>query len=79
MENGHREPRLTLLTALADHFGVEVEDLVHYALPFDPLSRPLHPLLVAPRLRLIFEFRRRALEERFGSPSAAVDGPPPRP
>lgn len=28
VENGHREPRLTLLTALADHFGVEVEDLL---------------------------------------------------
>lgn len=28
VENGHREPRLTLLTALAGAFGVEVEDLL---------------------------------------------------
>lgn len=59
--------------------GVEVEDIVHYALPLDPLSRPSHRLLVAPRLSTIFEFRRRALEERFGEPSPAVDAPAPRP
>jgi len=56
--------------------GTEVEDLVHYALPLDPLSRVAHATVVAPRLESIFEFRRRALAERFGTPGGpgAVDG-----
>jgi ligand-binding SRPBCC domain-containing protein len=54
--------------------GTEVRDLVHYALPFDPLSRPLHDLLVRPRLRDIFRFRREILRDRFGAapPGAAA-------
>jgi ligand-binding SRPBCC domain-containing protein len=45
--------------------GVEVTDLVHYALPFDPLSRPLQPL-VQRRLELIFSYRAEALRQRLG-------------
>lgn len=45
--------------------GVEVTDLVHYALPLDPLSRPMH-FLVERRLDEIFNYRRRALTEQFG-------------
>lgn len=56
--------------------GVEVEDLVHYALPLDPLSRPAHPLLVAPRLDRIFRFRREALARLFpGRVDPAPTGP----
>ena len=58
--------------------GVEVEDLVHYALPLDPLSRPLHDLFVLPRLAEVFTYRWRVLTERFGTAPGVPDaGPPP--
>ena len=47
--------------------GVEMEDLVHYALPFGPVGRMAHALTVRRRLKAIFAFRREALEERFGT------------
>ncbi|MFW5730582.1 MAG: SRPBCC family protein [Desulfonatronovibrionaceae bacterium] len=40
-------------------------DTVHYALPYDPFSRPLHAFLVKPRLKQIFAFRQAALKEIF--------------
>lgn len=46
--------------------GTEVEDVVHYALPADPASRPLASLLVGRRLDDIFGYRRRVLADRFG-------------
>jgi len=46
--------------------GTEVEDLVHYALPGDPVSRPFAYRLAGRRLDDIFAFRRRILAERFG-------------
>ncbi|HEX2188242.1 MAG TPA: SRPBCC family protein [Longimicrobiaceae bacterium] len=45
--------------------GVEVRDLVHYALPLGPVSAPVRRWMVAPRLREIFEFRRQTLEATF--------------
>lgn len=48
--------------------GVRMLDRVHYALPAHPFSVPAHGLLVRPKLRAIFDFRRRFLEERFGPP-----------
>jgi ligand-binding SRPBCC domain-containing protein len=47
--------------------GVEIFDLVHYALPFSPLGNFFQPWMVGPRLEKIFSFRRQALEERFGA------------
>jgi ligand-binding SRPBCC domain-containing protein len=44
--------------------GVEVEDIVHYALPLGWLG-PCVNRAVAPRLREIFDYRRRALEDLF--------------
>ena len=44
--------------------GTAVRDIVHYALP--KRARPIHPFLVGPRLQLIFDHRRRVLEETFG-------------
>ena len=52
--------------------GVEMIDLVHYALPFGVLGRGVHRLSVAPRLREIFDFRREWLEKFWGK-SAADD------
>ncbi|HEX8242865.1 MAG TPA: SRPBCC family protein [Longimicrobium sp.] len=44
--------------------GVEMRDLVHYALA--PGGGAVRRFLVAPRLRQIFAWRRRVLEETFG-------------
>jgi ligand-binding SRPBCC domain-containing protein len=53
-----------LFTAVAT--GVEVQDVVEYALPFGRLGDVVNALVVAPRLRRIFDYRQRALERRFG-------------
>ncbi len=44
--------------------GVAMRDIVHYALP--KRARPVHPFLIGPRLQLIFDHRRRVLEDMFG-------------
>jgi ligand-binding SRPBCC domain-containing protein len=46
--------------------GVEMTDIVHYALPWDPLSRPFLPL-VRQKLDDIFAFRTKKAEELWGS------------
>lgn len=46
--------------------GVELEDLIHYALPFGWLGQGVNALLVRRQLDEIFAFRRQALVERFG-------------
>ena len=51
--------------------GVEIGDIVHYALPLGPLGDVLNRLLVADRVRAIFEYRREVLERRFGRVGAA--------
>jgi hypothetical protein len=45
--------------------GVEVRDLVHYLLPHDQLAWLINRLIVAPRLKSIFDFRRSALQFFF--------------
>ena len=52
--------------------GVEVEDLVHYALPLGPAGSIINRFLVAPRLHQIFAFRRRVLAEKFGELAAKI-------
>jgi ligand-binding SRPBCC domain-containing protein len=47
--------------------GVEVSDRVEYALPFGPLGDLVHALVVRRQLNAIFAFRRRAMEEMFGT------------
>jgi ligand-binding SRPBCC domain-containing protein len=46
--------------------GVEMEDLVHYKLPFGILGRFVHPFLVKPKLKEIFDYRENKLKELFG-------------
>jgi len=46
--------------------GVEMEDIVHYKLPFGILGRLVHPFLVKPKLKEIFEFREKKLTTLFG-------------
>jgi ligand-binding SRPBCC domain-containing protein len=46
--------------------GVEMEDLLHYKLPFGFLGELAHPLLVKPKLDEIFEYRKNKLIDLFG-------------
>jgi len=46
--------------------GVEMIDIVDYKLPLGFLGRIAHPLLVAPKLNEIFEYRKNALTALFG-------------
>jgi ligand-binding SRPBCC domain-containing protein len=45
--------------------GIEVYDLVHYLLLHDQLAGLINRLIVAPRLRRIFDYRSAALKELF--------------
>jgi len=49
--------------------GVEMHDLVHYLLPHMQFSRLVNRWIVAPRLKQIFEYRRKALCELFPASS----------
>lgn len=46
--------------------GMEMEDIVHYKLPFGFLGKLFHPLMVKPKLNEIFNFRRQKLTSLFG-------------
>jgi len=46
--------------------GVEMIDIIDYKIPFGFLGRIAHPLLVAPKLKEIFEYRKNALVALFG-------------
>jgi len=46
--------------------GVEMEDLLHYKLPFGILGQFVHPFLVQPKLDEIFEYRNMKLVELSG-------------
>ncbi len=46
--------------------GVRCDDIVTYALPMGSVGAMMQPFLVAPRLKEIFDFRRKVLIERFG-------------
>jgi len=46
--------------------GVEMIDIIDYKIPFGFLGRTAHPLLVAPKLKEIFEYRKNALVALFG-------------
>lgn len=47
--------------------GVLVEDKVSYSLPFGFLGKLAHAIFVKKQLKTIFNFRRKKLEELFGS------------
>lgn len=47
--------------------GVEMEDIIHYKIPFGILGQLMHPMVVAPKLNEIFEYRTKKLNELFGS------------
>lgn len=47
--------------------GIEMEDIVHYALPLDPVSRIFHSLFIRSKLNGIFNYRYNKLIELFGT------------
>lgn len=54
--------------------GVEMTDLVHYRLPLGFIGDLFHPVIVKGKLREIFEFRYRAINEKFGEwPGGKID------
>lgn len=46
--------------------GVEVHDLVHYALPLGPLGDIVHELVVKRQLKEIFDYRSGYLARKYG-------------
>ncbi len=46
--------------------GVEMEDIVDYKVPMGILGQMVHPFVVKPKLKEIFDFRRQKLIELFG-------------
>lgn len=45
--------------------GIEMEDIVHYMMPFGWLGRLVHTLFIRARLEAIFDFRRDHLAQRW--------------
>lgn len=45
--------------------GIEMTDIVSYQLPFGWLGRLFHPIIVAPKLKEIFAYRFKKVEELF--------------
>lgn len=53
--------------------GVEMIDVVDYTLPFGPLGRLVHWLIVRHQLRAIFDYRTKVMSELFGvAPASAA-------
>ncbi|WP_026934926.1 SRPBCC family protein [Christiangramia echinicola] len=46
--------------------GVEMEDIIDYKLPFGILGQLTHPVLVRPKLKEIFDYRKEKLIALFG-------------
>ncbi len=46
--------------------GVEMEDIVDYKLPLGVIGQLVHPILVKPKLKEIFDYRQQKLIELFG-------------
>ena len=47
--------------------GVEMEDIIDYKIPFGWLGQLVQPILVKPKLKEIFDYRRAKLIELFGT------------
>lgn len=46
--------------------GVEMEDIIDYKVPFGILGQLVHPIIVKPKLKEIFNHRTKKLEALFG-------------
>ena len=45
--------------------GVQMEDIVHYQVPYGWLDRLLHPIFIKPQLKKIFDYRQAKLNSVF--------------
>lgn len=52
--------------------GVEMQDIVHYDLPFSFLGSMMHTLFVKKQLKGIFAYREKKLKELFGEFPATI-------
>ncbi|MBE8728084.1 SRPBCC family protein [Flavobacterium hungaricum] len=52
--------------------GIKMTDVVHYSLPFGFLGRIMNKLVVADKLKAIFDYRRNKIDELFNSKNTAV-------
>ena len=59
----HHEHRLR-----STEHGVEMTDLIHYALSFGMLGRMVHAAIVRNKLNAIFDYRHQVISGRFGGP-----------
>lgn len=57
--------------------GIEMEDSVHYVMPWGWLGRLVHAVFIEARLRAIFDFRREYLAGLWQSAEALNPSPPP--
>lgn len=48
--------------------GVEMTDIIDYRIPYGLLGKLAHRIIVKPRLKQIFDYRKTKLEELFGHP-----------
>ena len=46
--------------------GVEMEDIIDYKIPFGLIGQLVHPILIKPKLKEIFDYRHDKLIEIFG-------------
>ena len=46
--------------------GVEMEDIIDYKIPFGLIGQLVHPIIVKPKLKEIFDYRHDKLIEIFG-------------
>lgn len=49
--------------------GIDMEDIVHYVMPWSGLGQGVHRVFIARRLEQIFDYRRDYLAQRFGAPA----------
>lgn len=59
--------------------GTEIQDLVHYALPWGPVARRAHGFLVGEKLQGIFDYRHQMLEQMFGTMACHTAAEPSHP
>ena len=57
--------------------GVQVDDIVSYALKYAVLGTLIHAIWINKRLQMIFDYRSLALKRRFGSTSESTAGGSP--
>ena len=43
-----------------------MKDIIHYKIPFGILGQLVHPIIVYPKLKEIFNYRTETLKKKFG-------------